>query len=308
MKHLAISLSIALILTGCGGSDSDSADENNNSGGNDSSSGEVITPTALPTATPDPIEDNAEVLKKDDHLAIANSEDYSGYALYVRDDESSDCDSQCMQGYTAIPLYDGTPSGYIRLDSVNDTNGTPHITYNSKTLYRFDGDTSADSTNGVGNGWSLAKVFTIVGDCTLDDNEKILLERHNIARATPRSCGGDVLPAVADLRWDCNLAAAAKVHSTDMATHDHFSHEGTDKSTFTDRMTAAGYTGYRTAGENIYAATNSTADNAVDGWIDSPGHCANIMNGGFEDMGGAVIENSNFLLHRYWTVDFGTRW
>ena len=55
-----------------------------------------------------------------------------------------------------------------------------------------------------------------------------------------------------------------------------------------DRMELAGYT-WRAAGENI-AAGNSTAAATMDQWMNSSGHCRNIMNGDFSDLGVGHVE------------------
>ncbi|WP_350340809.1 CAP domain-containing protein, partial [Escherichia coli] len=47
----------------------------------------------------------------------------------------------------------------------------------------------------------------------------------------------------------------------------------------------AGYL-YQQIGENI-AAGRDTARKVVDGWLDSPGHCATLMNPDFRELGAA---------------------
>ena len=65
-----------------------------------------------------------------------------------------------------------------------------------------------------------------------------------------------------------------------------------------DRALRAGYK-WRTIGENI-ASGQRTAQEAVQGWLDSPGHCANIMNAAFAEMGvGYAVNPARGTL--YWT-------
>jgi uncharacterized protein YkwD len=77
------------------------------------------------------------------------------------------------------------------------------------------------------------------------------------------------------LRVDSRLAAAAQAHSEDMVDRDYFSHTSPDGKGPGDRAAAAGYPNW--SGENI-AAGYPTAAAVVQGWMNSPGHKANILN------------------------------
>ena len=77
------------------------------------------------------------------------------------------------------------------------------------------------------------------------------------------------------LRIDSRLTAAAQAHSKDMVDRDYFSHTSPDGKGPGDRATAAGYP--RWSGENI-AAGYPTAAAVVQGWMNSAGHKANILN------------------------------
>ncbi|MEM9836702.1 MAG: CAP domain-containing protein [Bacteroidota bacterium] len=125
-----------------------------------------------------------------------------------------------------------------------------------------------------------------------------LLNKVNEIRATGCPCGSEFFPAVAPLSWNAQLATAAERHTTDMANNEHFSHTGTDGSSSGQRATAAGYN-WRTVGENIaFGYTSATA--VFEGWKSSPGHCRNMMNAAFREMGAAEADN-------YWTQAFGAR-
>ncbi|HCJ28080.1 MAG TPA: hypothetical protein DHV63_01935, partial [Pseudomonas sp.] len=58
-------------------------------------------------------------------------------------------------------------------------------------------------------------------------------------------------------------------------------------------------------GENI-AAGQGSAEQAVSSWLASPGHCQNIMNPGFTEMGAAYATNPRSAATIYWTQVFGT--
>ncbi|MDX3053324.1 CAP domain-containing protein, partial [Streptomyces scabiei] len=98
---------------------------------------------------------------------------------------------------------------------------------------------------------------------------------------------------------DAKLTKAAQNHSQDMADHSNMSHTGSDGSSMTDRLGRVGYA-YRSAGENV-AAGYGTADSVMDGWMNSPGHKANILNCGFKEIGIGLAGPGN-----YWTQNFGT--
>jgi uncharacterized protein YkwD len=58
---------------------------------------------------------------------------------------------------------------------------------------------------------------------------------------------------------------------------------------------------YKAAGENI--AGNSTNKAAVDAWMNSPTHRANIMDGSFVTVGMAIYQTDNGSW--YWAQEFG---
>ena len=83
--------------------------------------------------------------------------------------------------------------------------------------------------------------------------------------------------------WNDRLADVARAHSTDMANRNFFAHENPDGLSPFDRMRNAGIS-YRYAAENIGKGYNTPKD-AVDGWMNSPGHRANILNENLTDLG-----------------------
>ncbi len=132
-----------------------------------------------------------------------------------------------------------------------------------------------------------------------------LLAAVNAARAVPRRCGREEFGAAPPLGWSDALAHAALAHSRDMAEHRYFNHQGKDGRAVSHRATQAGYR-WRMIGENI-AAGQDTAAEAVAGWLDSPGHCANIMSRNFTEMGSAFAIGGNGKAGRvYWTQVLGT--
>ena len=90
-----------------------------------------------------------------------------------------------------------------------------------------------------------------------------------------------------------------------MATYNYFSHTGRDGSTPWDRMQREGYN-WQAAGENS-AAGYTTTRAVFDGWLQSEGHCKNIMSANFKDVGVGYAYDANSTYQYYWVTDFGTR-
>ena len=104
------------------------------------------------------------------------------------------------------------------------------------------------------------------------------------------------------LTVDQRLAAAAQDHSADMVRRAFFAHESPDGRQVWDRAVAAGYA-YRKVAENI-AAGQRTAEEVVRGWMESPGHRANILDGDLTQIGVGRADGGSYGV--YWTQVFGT--
>ena len=127
----------------------------------------------------------------------------------------------------------------------------------------------------------------------------------NDARAVGRSCGKyGYFGAVPSLRPNKKLADAAKAHSDDMLTNDFFSHTSSNGDEASDRIERQGYR-WSTWGENI-AWGYPDAAAATQALIDSPGHCRNIMNPSFKEIGVGVATDGSQRSRIYWTQNFGT--
>ena len=131
-----------------------------------------------------------------------------------------------------------------------------------------------------------------------------VLELTNQARSRARRCGRTVYPAAEPLTLNVSLEHAALEHSRDMAAHNYMDHTGRDGSTPADRITRAGYK-WRAVGENL-ASGAMTPEEAVDVWLHSPHHCANLMDRSFTQMGIAFATNPTTDGGAYWTQTFGT--
>jgi uncharacterized protein YkwD len=104
------------------------------------------------------------------------------------------------------------------------------------------------------------------------------------------------------------LSAAALAHSMDMACNDFIDHTGTDGSSWTDRITAQGYS-YSYASENIYVGNpqfGGTPQGAFDWWMNSQVHRDNILSDKITEIGIGYAYNENSTYGGYYTVDFAT--
>jgi uncharacterized protein YkwD len=112
----------------------------------------------------------------------------------------------------------------------------------------------------------------------------------------------------APLQVNSKLVAAAQGHSEDMAINDFVDHVGSNGSTVGQRIAEQGYS-YSTWGENI-AAGYTTAAAAVNGWMNSSGHRANILNCNFQETGVGYYFLANDTgsenWRHYWTQVFAS--
>ncbi|HJL14448.1 MAG TPA: CAP domain-containing protein [Sandaracinaceae bacterium LLY-WYZ-13_1] len=130
-----------------------------------------------------------------------------------------------------------------------------------------------------------------------------VLEIVNRRRAEGAVCGGEELGPAPPLEMDAVIREAARKHSVDMGEQDYFEHESLDGRTFADRMREEGFMGASPWGENI-AAGSPTAERVMEGWMDSPGHCRNIMNPAYRVIGIGYAEAEGSTFGRYWTQNF----
>jgi uncharacterized protein YkwD len=110
-----------------------------------------------------------------------------------------------------------------------------------------------------------------------------VLQLVNEARARGALCGNRPFAPVGPVRLSGTLAEVAYGHASDMAQHNYFEHEDLSGRSPADRVRSVGYK-EKLVGENIAYGPQS-ADEVVKGWLDSPGHCENIMDPRFAEMG-----------------------
>ena len=135
------------------------------------------------------------------------------------------------------------------------------------------------------------------------DIQDEFLHAVNEARAAPRMCGSASFGPSPPVSWSGNIAMAAWLHSSDMALNGFFSHTGSDGSSAGQRITRQGYS-WHTYGENI-AVGYPTVASVMAGWLASEGHCRNLMDPDFTEIGAgyAVGAFGGNPAARYWTFD-----
>ncbi len=99
------------------------------------------------------------------------------------------------------------------------------------------------------------------------------------------------------LTLDWELSRVARYKSQDMRDKGYFSHTSPTYGSPFAMMKSFGIS-YRTAGENI-AKGYASPKAVVDGWMNSPGHRANILNSSFTHIGVGYVASGN-----YWTQMF----
>lgn len=137
--------------------------------------------------------------------------------------------------------------------------------------------------------------------------EDAVLALVNSARATGADCDSEgSFGATTPLAMDPMLRCSARLHSRDMFVRDFFDHTNPDGLDPFDRMAEAGFSG-GWMGENI-AYGQQSPEEVMQAWLESDGHCSNIMNPNFTLIGvGYYPGGANWQEgQHFWTQNFGT--
>jgi uncharacterized protein YkwD len=123
----------------------------------------------------------------------------------------------------------------------------------------------------------------------------------NDARKRGLRCGDRQFPPTSPLFMSATLSIAAQAHAADMASGGYFDHRNRAGQSPGERVRAAGYQEQR-VGENIaYGAAD--AQEVVAGWLRSTGHCKNLMDPRFSDMGVGLATGKGARPGPYWVQD-----
>ena len=120
--------------------------------------------------------------------------------------------------------------------------------------------------------------------------EEAVLDLTNDERAAA-GCG--------PLEGHAALDDAARLHAEDMADNDYFDHTSLDGRSPTDRAAEQGYEGG--VGENI-AAGYPDAAAVMEGWMNSEGHRANLLNCDYSVLGVGTADRDGTI---HWVQNFG---
>jgi len=106
------------------------------------------------------------------------------------------------------------------------------------------------------------------------------------------------------MRLSVSLNTAAQAHSARQAASGSIFHVGPDGTNPGDRIATTGYQ-FSTWGENV-AAGYRTPATVMDAWMRSPGHCRNILNPTFTELGVGYVKRDGdpSRYFDYWTQVF----
>lgn len=158
--------------------------------------------------------------------------------------------------------------------------------------------TTSPTVPGTSNGANLQTAATT---CSITAFQVSVLAEINRRRASAQSCGTrGTFAATGALRWSNALFGASAGHARDMVANNFFSHTGANGSSVGDRLNAIAYS-WASVAENI-AAGQPTVTRVVDAWMNSDGHCANVMNPAMEEVAVACVYNT-VNRSNYWVMD-----
>lgn len=106
-----------------------------------------------------------------------------------------------------------------------------------------------------------------------------------------------------------NLAAAAQAHANDIASTGNLSHTGRGGTTPEDRIVAAGYPfgpPGSAVGENL-AGGQDEVSQAMNGWMNSPPHRANILQPIYDEVGFGYAYRARGAIRHVWVACFGAQ-
>ena len=149
----------------------------------------------------------------------------------------------------------------------------------------------------------LAVPFAPPGAAEAEQIEARILTLVNQARGQSRMCGSQTLAAAQPVQLNARLRKVSAGHADEMARLNYFGHAGSDGMHVFDRASRTGYA-WHAIGENI-ASGQMQAEVAVQDWLKSPSHCANLMMPGYTEMGLAFAVNPQSEGGVYWVQVFG---
>ena len=130
-------------------------------------------------------------------------------------------------------------------------------------------------------------------DCQATEAEEYILEMINQARQQEHVCGSTDYGPSQELEMDPQLRCAARLHSWDMEGRGYYDHDTPEGLSASGRVSIVPGPNH-SAAENIYAWA-TTPENIFQGWMDSPGHCRNMLCESYQRVGIGVYEGQHTL-------------
>lgn len=171
-----------------------------------------------------------------------------------------------------IRVFAKIGSWYV-IQTDNDYVGAVSANY-IKPIYPSSGNTGS-SGNSSGSG-------TVVSEVNLTQDELEIFNLINEKR---------VANGLKALNLDKEVVIVARDKAKDMAGNNYFSHTSPTYGSPFDMLKKYGIS-YKSAGENL--AGNSSNTKAVEAWMNSEGHRANILNSSFNYTGIGVVSSSKY--------------
>ena len=136
----------------------------------------------------------------------------------------------------------------------------------------------------------------------------LFLQPQVLSYATNTSTGGLLASTnvqrtnngLSGLTLNSKLSQAAQAKANDMVARNYWSHNTPDGQEPWVFISNAGYD-YLAAGENL-AYGFATSEDTVTGWMNSPGHRANILNSNYQEVGFGMANSSNFVSNGEQTI------
>lgn len=157
-----------------------------------------------------------------------------------------------------------------------------------------------DSTDDDNQAGSTPQTVASLSNPMTASETKAFTAAINNYRATGASCGSRGVFGTQDLLTLNNtLTDAAQAHSNDQFEMSEMSHTGSDGSNPGERITRQGYK-WSSVRENVASGFFNSVEHLAEAWMNSDGHCANMMASNVSEFGIAVTRLDTG--GGYWTL------
>lgn len=157
------------------------------------------------------------------------------------------------------------------------------------------------SANNTATPAPVPVVLETVTTCDIPNFQTEFIALVNAARTKGAVCGNVTRKPSKPLAWNDLLGIASGIHSNDMAVNNFFDHNSPRTGSLRERIHSTGFQ-YEYAGENLAGGQTNIAK-VVNDWLQSPSHCANLLNPDFKVMGAACKRNVAAYYKNYWTLE-----